>query len=373
MKKEIRILAVSDPAVYGYTDETINIISHYEKSNDIKVTFDIVEWESYYSTLIDSFTSYKYDVVMVAGHLWLAEFVNKNYLKEIDVSNNLEYDFHDILEVIQDEMKLNDKLYLLPSFCDGHMLAYRSDKVSIKSDENISIKDIKSYLGDPKNSKTVLKAHSSEIFLDFLPYLRAFGNDAFDELGKPLFNNENGIKALNHYKDMLKYSDSDTLNYGNSEVLESIQKDKVLMAISWGGQIGQILNDKCINKENLKFIGLKESWNVTWSFGIPSTTNKDEEALKFIKYLSSKKVDSLIGSYCGNPTRKSTFINDQYKNKWYPSLLKMLTTSSSLPNLLNTGELIGIFTSEIVKFMNNEQSAEDTLTNAHNNIINLNK
>ncbi len=373
MKKEIRILAVSDPAVYGYTDKTLNIITDYESINNVKVIFDIIEWENYYSTLIDSFISYKYDVVMVAGHLWLAEFVNKNYLKELNVSDDLEYDFSDILDIIQEEMKLNNKLYLLPSFCDGHMLAYRKDKVSIESNENISIKDIIKYLGEPKKSKTVLKAHESEIFLDFLPYLRAFGADAFDELGNPLFNNDNGIKALDYYKKMLNYSDKDTLNYGNSEVLESIQKDKVLMAVSWGGQIGQILRDNCINKDTLKFIGLKESWNVTWSFGIPSMTNKSEEALKFIKYLSSKRVDSLIGTYCGNPTRKSTFINDQEKNKWYPSLLKMLETSSPLPNLLNTGELIGIFTNEIVKFMNGEQSAKDTITKAYNNMTNVSK
>lgn len=369
--KELRILAVGDPAVYGYTNTEFEIIKLYEKTKNINIIFDIIEWENYYDVLMDSFNNYKYDVVMVAGHLWLTDFVNKEYLMEINVSDDALYDFDDILKVVQEEMKLNEKLYMLPSFCDGHMLAYRSDKVLIDSDENISIKDIPIYLGEQTNDKTVLKAHSSEIFLDFLPYLRAFGADAFDNYGKPLFNNESGINALNYYKNMLNYSHKDTLNFGNNEVLQSIQNDNIIMAISWGGQIGQILNDKCINKNNLKFIGLKESWNVTWSFAIPSLTSKKEDALSFIKYLSSKEVDRLIGGFSGNPTRKSTFRIDMDKHLWYKNLLKMLNTSKPLPNLPNTGELIGIFTNELVKFMNNEQSAEETLNNAYNNIINL--
>lgn len=366
---ELKILAVGDPAVYGYTEKEFRIIEKYEKLNKIKIVFDIVEWEQYYDKLLNSFENYKYDIVMVAGHLWLTDFVNKDYLKEIFVNDDLEYDFSDVLDIVKEEMKLNEKLYMLPSFCDGHMLAYRLDKVSFDSDGNISIKEIKEKLTKSKKYLTCLKAHSSEVFLDFLPYLRAYGIEPFDKEGIPTFYNEGGIKALNHYKEMLKYSDIDTLNFGNKEVLESIQNDEISMAISWGGQIGQILNDKCINKENIRFVGLKESWNVTWSFAISKLSNKSDQALKFMKYLSSKEVDRLIGGYSGNPTRKSSFEIDKSKYPWYNSLLTMLNTSKPLPNLPNTGKLIGQFTEEIVKFLNNEQTAKQTVINAYNKMI----
>ena len=366
---ELKILAVGDPAVYGYVKKEFKIIKNYEKTNNVKIVFDIVEWEYYYDTLIKSLTNYKYDIVMIAGHLWLTDFVNKNYLLELKIDTEESYDFYDILNIIQEEMKLNNKLYMLPSFCDGHILAYRSDKITFKNEQNISIKDIRRNLEHSKDCTTVIKAHPSEIFLDFLPYLRAYNIDAFDVEGKPLFYNEKGIEALNHYKNMLRYSNSNTLNFGNEEVLESIQNDEISLAISWGGQIGQILNDKCINKENIKFIGLKESWNVTWSFAIPSLSSKQDEALNFIKHLSSKEIDRLIGGYCGNPTRKSTFEKDQLKYPWYSSLLRMLNSSKPLPNLPNTGELIGLFTEELVKYMNDEQTAEITLKKIYNKII----
>ena len=353
--KQLNVLAVGDPAVYGYVDKSLNIISSYEVKNNIKVVFDIVDWVDYYDALMNSFTNYKYDIVMVAGHLWLPDFVNKGYLKEFNVSDDSLYDFNDVLEVIQNEMKINNKQYLLPSFCDGHMLAYRTDKVVFESQDNISINDIKDYLDRNRIRKVVLKAHPSEIFLDFLPYLRSQGTDFIDELGRPLFNNEQGIEALKSYKGMLEHSSIETLKFGNEEVLSAIQKDQISLAVSWGGQIGQILNQHCINRETLKFVGLKESWNVTWSFGIPSLTTKTDEALQFMKYLSSKKVDKLIGGYCGNPTRTSTFIEDGIKHAWYKNLYNMLVNCKPLPNLLNTGELIGVFTEELVKYMSHRK------------------
>lgn len=363
--KKLRILAVGDPAVYGYVKEEYKIISNYEKNNDIEIEFDIVEWEFYYNRLLESFLTYKYDIVMVAGHLWLTDFVNKGFLKELVVSNDSEYDYNDVLETIQNEMKLNDKQYLLPSFCDGHMLSYRSDKLQFKNREKISILETFPLL---KKGDTCLKAHPSELFLDMLPYFRAYGVEPINDNGTCNCNDLNFKFALKHYKQMVERSVDNTLQFGNGEVLETIQSDTISCAVSWGGQIGQILNENCKNKDTLKFIGLEESWNVTWSFGIPKLSEKYDEALKFMKYLSSKEVDKLIGAYCGNPTRVSTFKEDADKYTWYPQLLNMLQTAKPLPNLPNTGELIGIYTEQFASYLNGDQTEEETIQNIKDKI-----
>jgi len=355
--KTLKILAVGDPAVYGYTDKSFKIIDKYEQMENINVQFDIIEWKDYYDKLLKSFLKYDYDIVMVAGHLWLQDFVNKGFLEEIK-STSSSYDYDDILPSIRNEIELNGKMYLLPSFCDGHMLCYRSDEISIKTKENISILDTIRLVN---SGDTCLKAHPSELFLDFLPYLRGYGNEPFLPNGKLDLDEDKTIKALEHYKKMINVSLEDTLNFGNGEVLNAIQKNDVKLAVSWGGQIGQILNEECVDKDSLRFLGLKESWNVTWSFAIPKISKKYEESIKFLEYITSKEVDVIIGKYCGNPTRLSTFENEKENNSWYPSLLNMLNTAKPLPNLPNTGELIGSFTESLVEFVEGRLDAKETV------------
>jgi multiple sugar transport system substrate-binding protein len=358
--RTLRVLAVGDPAVYGYTNKEFQIIENYEKSNNIKIVFDIVEWEVYYNTLLQSFLRYNYDIVMIAGHLWLTDFVSKGYLSEINVEKDEEYDYEDFVDTIRNELVLYNKQYLLPSFCDGHMLAYRKDKMSFKQAQSISILDTLSKINV---GETCLKAHPSELFLDMLPYLRGFGVEPFGSDGKSLFDKNKMIHAMRHYKNMVKLSVDNTLSYGNKEVLEAIQSNQVNCAVSWGGQIGQILNEKCIEPNNLDFIGLEESWNVTWSFAFPKIGRNKKEALAFVKYLTSKKIDRIIGAYCGNPTRRSTFLIDQDKYPWYKNLFLMIKNAKPLPNVSNTGNIIGIFTEEFESYLNDSQNEEKTIQN----------
>jgi len=78
--ERIRVLAVADPAVYVYADTKFNILNKFKEQTGIQVSFDIVPWADYYSILMNSFKEYKYDIVMVAGHLWLQNFIDNGYL-----------------------------------------------------------------------------------------------------------------------------------------------------------------------------------------------------------------------------------------------------------------------------------------------------
>jgi len=369
MDKQLKVLAVGDPAVYVYVDDRYNFLNEFTKETGVKIYFDIVKWVDYYPTLINSFREYKYDIVMVAGHLWVSELVKKGYLLELSRNFELDYDYEDIIPSIRQEIEYNEKKYLLPSFCDGHILLYRKSEIKEKLAKKITIDElIKLVENNTDNQKKtfVLKAHPSEIFLDLLPYIRNEGIDAFDNDGSPLFDNEKGYSALQKYIYMKQYCPKNVDEFGNEEVLNAIQRDKCKLGVSWSGQLGQIMNDQCINPEDIGFTSLETSWNTTWSFGINHLCQDRFLAVKFLQFITSKEVDKAVGAYCGNPTRNSSFEEGKEKYRWYPVLQNMLERSKPLPHLTVTGQLIDITTKEIVKAFRHIISPKEALRNAAN-------
>lgn len=345
---KVKVLAVGDPAVYAYTDERFQVLSGW----DDKVQFDIVPWEKYYDTMLEVFDGKKsYDIVMVAGHLWLKDFVEKGYLTDLDTELCDDYDYNDILPVIRNELEIDGKRYLYPSFCDGHILLYRKSVLrelidkeleeAISTDEIIKIASLCDGYRGMKG--IALKAHESEIFLDFLPYLRNEGIDAFyEDTHECTLEREEWSRALKKYKELKKFAPEDTNTYGNDGVKEAFQNKKVAMTVTWGGQLGSVLTNECENINDVGFSALKTSWNVTWSFAITKNSDKKYEAEKFLQYLTSKKVDRIVGAYAGSPVRKSTYISDNEKYGWYDIHLKLIQSyAKPLPSMLNAGEKTG--------------------------------
>lgn len=367
--KELKVLAVADPAVV-FLQEDKTIFAGFEEKTGIKLTFDIKPWTDYYPALIDSFNEYKYDIVMVAGHLWLKDFVDNKYLAPIVNSFSKEYDYEDILSAIRDECIMDDKIYLVPLFCDGHMFVYRKNRTQHIFNKEISIKEMIEAVKNSEGDALIFtqKAHASEIFLDFLPYLRNKGVDAFDENGMMAFNNEQGINGLKDYISMKGYSAQNVENNGNDEVLRDLQSGKCSMGITWGGQLGQVMNDDCVEPDQMAFSYFDTSWNVTWSFAINRLSDKQDEAMQFFEYITSKELDEKVGDFSGNPIRKSTYQNDNGKHPWYAALIQMLQSAKPLANLPNTGELIGIATKEIYDAYIGQISPEKAIENIHKNI-----
>lgn len=58
---------------------------------------------------------------MVAGHLWLPELLAKELVVPLLVPKE------ELLEKILDEITVENKQYLSPSFCDGHLFVYRKN------------------------------------------------------------------------------------------------------------------------------------------------------------------------------------------------------------------------------------------------------
>ena len=360
---ELKVLAVADPAVRAYQDTQLNIISNFKKSN---VVFDVFPWDKYYSTMMDVFSGKTYyDIVMIAGHLWKREMVEKANISPLSFS------CEDILPVIADEMSYQGNAYLSPSFCDGHMIVYRKDIIKeVLGRELPKIITPQQYCETAKKlaisgHKIAMKAHSSEIFTDALPFLRMNGTGVYnDETHKIQCACNQIIDGLKDYCRLKQYAFSDTATYGNEEIADKIKNGQAAMATTWSGQMGVVCDDNCKNKENLGFSTFTTAWNVTWSFAISSKCQNQELANEFLEYLRSPENDALAGAVSGAPVRKSSYANGFNKYPWYRCQMKMISKAKALPDIKLAGEKNAVLYEEIAAAFKGVKSSKDAMKSA---------
>lgn len=371
--KVIKVLAVADPAVAVYADKNLNLLQEYPG----EVQIDIVPWAEYYSTMLDVFAGKAfYDVIMVAGHLWMCDFVEKGYLAPIELEEE------DILPAILKELKYKNKIYLSPSFCDGHMIVYRKSIVKEKLGkvfQNIITPeeyiDAAVKIGSTESMAAVaMKAHPSEIFTDALPFLRMGGQDVYDEnTHKAVCNNETIINGLEAYCKLKNYAFPETDTYGNGEIADAIQKKKTVMAVTWSGQLGVVYNEECLDKEDLGFTTFNTAWNVTWSFAISAKSKNQEQANKLLRFLRSPNIDSMAGAYSGAPVRKESYINGQEKYPWYSCQLAMIENAKPLPNMIMAGDKNSVLYEEITHAFAGKKIPAQAMADAQERINQIGK
>ncbi len=364
MKQEtLKVLAVADPAVKGYLDKELGILDGYSE----EVDFHIVPWEDYYSMMMKAFAGEAdYDIVMVAGHLWLRDFVEKGYLSEID------YEEEDILPVIAEEMKYKGKTYLSPSFCDGHMILYRKsllNQVLGKKPGSVMtpqeyIEMAKAYREAAREQALAMKAHKSEIFTDALPFLRMYGGDAYDSGGQSICEKEEVIKGLQSYAALKEYAVDGTEHFGNGEIASAVREKRAVMAVTWSGQMGEVFKDGCLEPWDIGFSTFSTAWNVTWSFGICLSSGKKEAAQKFLEYLRSPDIDRKAGRKSGAPVRRASYEEGTKECPWFPVQLQMMELASPLPHLSKAGEKNGILYEKIFQVFSGKKTAEEAMKEA---------
>ena len=362
-QETLKVLAVADPAVEGYLDKELGIIDGYEG----KVDFHIVPWADYYPMMMKAFAGETdYDIVMVAGHLWLRDFIEKGYLLEIELEEE------DILPVIAEEMRYKGKAYLSPSFCDGHMILYRKSLLyQVLGKEPGSVISPQEYIETAKAYKAAcgeqavaMKADKSEIFTDALPFLRMYGGDAYDSDGSAVCGKEEAVKGLQSYIELRSCAVDGTERFGNGEIAEAVRQKRAAMAVTWSGQMGEVFKKGCLEPEDLGFSTFSTAWNVTWSFGICSSCKKKEAAAEFLKYLRSPGVDQKVGKKSGAPVRRGSYLEGGSDCPWFPVQQKMMELARPLPDLSKAGEKNGVLYEKIFEAFSGKKTAEEAMKEA---------
>lgn len=374
-----QILGPDDPALAVIQQQ---LKDHPEWETELK----IVPWAEYQGMMDTSLAeeTSTYQAVCVPGHIWLPGLVSANKLTafdeiidQVNPHSITAYDAEDIIPSVASECKFEDKQYILPLFTDGHLLFYRKDLLELESQGNVPVIDpfalpvLLENLGPLENKKPLaLKAHPSEILLDWLPYLWAAGGEIWDEKNQqPLFDSPEAVKALEFYTELKKFCPDNTANFGNGEISDVLKNGDVVLATSWGGQAALILDENNPYRHLYGVALFDTPWNATWGISIP--TNQPDavkaEILSVLFEAASPEQDRGVTKMAGSPVRKSSYSQDQIETySWLAGQKEMLDRCRILPTDPAFSPYLGPLYAAVYEAFTGKTTAREALTKAAN-------
>lgn len=391
MSETVRVLAVGDPAVAAYTDPVRGFFAKSAAGHSVAsrpgapgLEFDVLPWADYAARLELERKASKpsYDIVMIAGHLWLRDWVEAGALAPLDskiASFGPAWGFADILPSVRKEIAWKGQTWLLPSFTDGHLVFCDAASAASLPGGGLPprvgsawLKKAAAALAKTTKGKRplVLKAHPSEIFLDWLPYLLEEGIEPFDFDGRPLFNSPKGVAALESYlalRDLALASSGET---GNEGVAEALQSGKAKLGVSWGGQAAVIAGAE---PGRFVYATLERPWSVSWSFGLLAKSAKKEAALEALRSLCSAEADRAVGLLAGSPVRGATYDDPELAAAcpWFPAQRAMLDSAYALPRFPGLGAAMGPLYARLSEAFAGKLGAKAALAAAEKDILAL--
>ncbi len=354
--KRWRILGPADPALKVLDDAL-------QRHSEWKTTLSIVPWPEYRDRLLTVLEAPQapFQAVFVPGHVWLPELAAAGLLYPIDFAPLPEelvriYNFADIVPSVARECHYAGQLWMIPWFTDGHIFFYRVDKVPLSSDDEIptvSPQDIRRLAVEvhdsPRMYALALKAHPSEIFLDWLPFLWAEGGDVLTERG-PAFAGETGVKALEMYCSLREFCPLDTHTYGNAEIAQALKSGAVAMATTWGGQAAIVLAPENPYRDLFRFALYPTPWNATWGIALPANQPREDRRIitEILLQVAGAAQDRLVTCVAGSPVRVSSYTAEEVaRHQWSHAQYEMLQRCRRLPCHPALGRILSVLSKAV--------------------------
>lgn len=344
--------------IIGPDDPALAVLAEAIKAQpEYGAGLSIIPWPEYRDRLMACLQARQapQQAVFVPGHVWIPELAAAGLLAPLgplieaaapQAVNG--YDAGDLLPSVCEESGYEGQQYMLPFFSDGHILFYHSELVSFERDGVPVVAPsslpalLESLKLPPGVSGLALKAHPSEILLDWLPYLWDAGGDLLDEAGQPAIDSEAAVQALTLYCDLRRFCPADTHKYGNAEILSVIKEGRAALVTTWGGQAAPIFKDN--PNSPYRAAVFPRPWNVTWGIAIPA--NQPEEVqqgmLEVLLHLLGPEQDRAVTRKAGSPVRSKSYAADERSRyPWLDAQYEMLKRAGSLPRTPQTGAYLG--------------------------------
>ncbi len=349
-----RILAPDDPAVYVLKNAL-------DARPDFDTTMEIVPWVHYREKLMETLqaTAAPHAAVFVPGHIWIPELVHSGYLADLKslISSLPEnrtdaYDMDDIIPTVLSEGIVGDGLYQLPFFTDGHLLFYRKDIIDPDAQSGVPViatRILASMAQKAHNPPHVtglaLKADSSEIFTDFLPYLWEENGRILDPNGLPDLASKHNIAALERYTGLRRYCSDRVARYGNAEIAKVLRTGSAALVATWGGQAAPIMLDADNPWRDRYGVAIfPKPWNATWGIAIPHNqpfAMQQHSVLRLLDLLGPRQDRAIIRA-AGSPVRRSSYDAEALRRyPWLAAQREMLARASILPKDPKLGRYLG--------------------------------
>jgi len=277
----------------------------------------------------------QYDV-MTIGTYEVPIWANQGWLAGLDDLGD-DYDVDDILPAIRGGLSVDGTLYAAPFYGESSMVMYRTDLMEAAGLEMPDsptwefISEAASKMTDKENDVYGICLRGKAGWGENVAFLTAtansFGARWFDMDWKPQFDSPQWAETLNFYVDMMNESGPPgASSNGFNENLALFQTGKCGMWIDAtvaGSFVTNPTDSEVADKVGFALapdtgLGKRGNWLWAWSLAVPTGTDVEESAKKFVAWATSKAYLELVAAKEGwanvpPGTRTSLYENPEYQ------------------------------------------------------------
>jgi multiple sugar transport system substrate-binding protein len=347
----IRVLSSDDFA--GFREQAIPEFN--KKYPNIKVQLEHVAYDQLHDKELVSFNaggSAAYDVVDV-DEIWTAEYAKAAFVKA--VTDRYTDDMKTgILDASQNIVTFDGQKYGVPMFNDV-LFFYYNEEMLKKAGFTAPPKtweDFTAYSKTLQEKKITEGAASTwgwsmneGLVVYFTQFLGSFGGKFFDDQGKPAFNDEKGVQALQYMVDSLNNGivDKNSIANNDRQILDAFKNGKTAFVSGWSFYWGEINGKDSKVKGKVKVGMLPAVQGATprtatgsMYLGITEQSKNADAAWKFIEFMGSKEIQKEQSLKAGAlPIWKDLYKDaDLIKNQGaFPEMGAQLEYTISRPSL----------------------------------------
>jgi multiple sugar transport system substrate-binding protein len=312
------------------TSDIQGMTASFEKANpNIKVNTTQVGYDALHDKIVAAAPAGTYDVVLI-DVIWPPEFATK--AEVVDVTDRFPSTWKsEIFPGALDTALYQDKYYGVPWILDTKYLFYNTDMLSkVGADPAPASWDEVASVAKDLKSKGIVDfplvwswAQAEAVICDYAQVLGAYGGQFLDASGKPAFNTDGGLAALEFMK---KSIDDGLTNPASTESLEEdvrkiFSQGGAAMALNWTYMFAmandpnesQIVGQVAVAHTPSGPGPSAPGCNGSMALSIAAGSKHTEEAWKYIEHITSQDVQDQFAAH-SLPIWKSSYDKPEVVN-----------------------------------------------------------
>ena len=364
----------------------------YTKETGTTVKVQQIPWSNFETEIKKTWSAQgdNYDLI-VGDSQWLGKGATQGHYVDLTDWSKANVPIADIAPAaLKNYGEYNGKLWALPCMSDATVFAYRKDlfadaanKTAFKAKYGKELeppktwddfKNVAAFFTKPDGKQYGAAVYYSKEYdgatMGFDQLLWSFGGDlSKDGKVEGVLNSPTGVKALQYYIDLKKFTPPGSENYYFSECLRDFQEGKVAMAESWFAFLPDLTGDKNKFKEQTGYFPIPSGPSGQFvSLGgqgvsISSYSKKQDDAKKFLAWFEKEDTQIKWVALGGLTANNKVAATDAFKTAT-PYNTVFTESVPHLKDFYNTpeySELLTISQTELNAAIAGQKSAKDAL------------
>ncbi|HEV7367545.1 extracellular solute-binding protein [Arenibaculum sp.] len=314
--------------------------------------------------------------IFLGNDLTIANFAANGWLEPLDPyieKYREEFDLDDFASTAMASASYEGKVYGLPVLTNTQLFAYRQDLFEEKGIEPPTTFEeyeaAAAAFHSPAVAGTVMTLKGDGVLNEAHYYLNAIGDGWFDADKRPVFNSENGVRAIETMKAMTAYAPRGYTANGNDESTILFQQGAAAMGMQW------LTRTAAMDREDQSRVVGKMMWApppgggqvvVADSFAISKFSSRDKDLLFRLLATTLSADNQREGAKLAVPTRVSVLQDPelQQRFRYYGVLVPSLEAGANFPKFPEFKEVSEVVTRRIMQAVTGEMPVKEALDTA---------